>query len=322
MVLSVEEAVSPAGEVLQAPEDRAVLASGQTLIDRGARCLVVAFANSEHNPANEQRARQVIQREYPRDYLGSVPVFLSSNISPRSGDAARINAAVINAYIHARLFRLVYKAGEDLRQRLYWKSLFIGHNNGAVARGAKTRAIHTYNSGPAAGLLGARRIARVAGLPKMIITPFSAVFSAFGSSSMDVGHLYYRRAEVPVGPGRGLTALAAAGQAGDAGLVVTMVGLRTQAPVPHYDILATPQTSGDAFQARKGIRPVFMEASQGPQEIPIYEMSRLGPGHQIRGPAVVESQDTTLLLQAGWQLRVDAYRNCILEGLIKLGVRG
>ncbi len=34
--------------------------------------------------------------------------------------------------------------------------LFIGHNDGAVARVAKTRALSTYNSGPAGGLMGAR----------------------------------------------------------------------------------------------------------------------------------------------------------------------
>ena len=41
-------------------------------------------------------------------------------------------------------------------------------------------------------------IAQIAGLKKIIITPFSAVFSAFSSSSMDVGHLYYRRLDLPL----------------------------------------------------------------------------------------------------------------------------
>lgn len=46
-----------------------------------------------------------------------------------------------------------------------------------------------------AGAIHAADIAAIAGIEKVIITPFSAVSSAFGSSLMDVGHIYYRRAE-------------------------------------------------------------------------------------------------------------------------------
>ena len=158
MVLELDEEVVADGRVARAPVAAAIMAAAQTLIDRGARCLVVALANSEANPANEQLVRETIKREYPRDYLGSVPVFLASDISARSGYAERINTAVLNAYIHSKLTRLLYKSGEDLRRNRYRGHLFIGHNNGAVARVAKTRAINTYNSGPAAGLLGAREI--------------------------------------------------------------------------------------------------------------------------------------------------------------------
>ena len=180
MVLELPEQVDEAGRVVSEPSEQQVLQAAQTLIDRGARGLVVSFANSERNPANERRVRQIIKREYPRDYLGSVSVFLSSDISPRSGLAERINSAVLNAYIHPKLARLLYKAGEDLRQRHYRNTLFIGHNNASVARVAKTRAINTYNSGPAAGLLGAREIGRLYGIENLIST-------AMGGTSFDIG---------------------------------------------------------------------------------------------------------------------------------------
>ena len=41
-------------------------------------------------------------------------------------------------------------------------------------------------------------IASAAGLKKIVMTPFSAVFSAFSSLGMDVGHLYYRRVGLPL----------------------------------------------------------------------------------------------------------------------------
>ena len=182
MVIGIEESVSASGEVLKAVDEGKALVEAQRLIDRGARCLVVVFANSEHNPANERAVRKAVKREYPSDFLGSVPVFLSSDVSRRSGDAERVNAAVLNAYIHAKLVRLLYKAGEELRRRLYQKNLFIVHNNSAVARVARTRAINTYNSGPAAGLLGARLIGELYG-------ESSLISADMGGTSFDVGYV-------------------------------------------------------------------------------------------------------------------------------------
>lgn len=182
MVREVVEQVDESGRVVCAPDPEQVLRAAQDLIDAGARVLVVALANSEQNSANEKAIREIIKREYPRHYLGSISVFLSSDISSRSGQQERINTAVLNAYIHPKLARLLYKAGEELRQLDYANNLFIGHNNGSVARVAKTRAINTYNSGPAAGLLGAREIGQLYGLDHLVSTDM-------GGTSFDIGYV-------------------------------------------------------------------------------------------------------------------------------------
>lgn len=564
MVLGLSEAVSRSGEVVAAPDERTALAAAQELIDRGARALVIAFSGAEFNPANERLVRKTVKREYPGDYLGSVPVFLSSDVSRRSGDRERINAAVLNAYIHDKLVRLLYNAGEKIRQRFYHRNLFIVHSNGSVARVAKTRAINTYNSGPAAGLLGARLtgrcygaddlisadmggtsfdigyvrggqvsyslnpdvegfpvnipmlavraigagggsiafvqdgklqvgpqsagalpgpacfdlggteptvtdanlilgildpsfflggsmrlnkdkaveamergigrplglpveqaalmvkktideamgreikrlkdeiwadqqdpllvvyggagpahccgIAGIAGLRRIVITPFSAVFSAFSSSGMDVGHVYYRRLDIPFDDlgektlsepvagmrreamrdmrGEGFDAstvhlnleLFLTPQGGGAEvkveadpdffrdqrkvkavqekaydllrtaepnqreeLLLTMVGLTAQAPVPHYSLEASPAAVGRADEARKGSRTVFLDPHQGGLEAPVYERAKLQHGHRIEGPALVDSPQTTMLVPPGWRLTVDRFNNALLE---------
>lgn len=193
MVLGIDEETSVAGEILRPVVFTEALEAAQTLIDRGARCLVVALAHADANPANERAVRDAVKGEYPRDFLGSVPVFLSSNISPRAGEQERLNAAVISGYIHSKLVRLLYKAGEDLRQRLYQKSLFIGHNNGAVARVAKTRAINTYNSGPAGGLMGAKVVADLYGLADVISADM-------GGTSFDLGYVHKGQPSYSVRP--------------------------------------------------------------------------------------------------------------------------
>jgi N-methylhydantoinase A/acetophenone carboxylase len=180
MIEAIDEEVSETGAVRHVPDQARVLVSAQSLIDRGARCLVIALNHADVNPENERVIRESIKREYPRDYLGSVPVFLSSDIVQRPGYQERINTAALNAYIHGKLTRLLYKAGEDLRRQQYRGHLFIGHNNGAVARVAKTRAINTYNSGPAAGLLGAKEIGALYGA--------RCVMSGdMGGTSFDIG---------------------------------------------------------------------------------------------------------------------------------------
>lgn len=182
MVIGVAEETGADGQVKRAPDRAAILDAAQTLVDRGARGLVIAFDRSDLNPENERLVRAVVKAEYPRDYLGSVSTFLASDISARSGTRERINAAVLNAYIHSKLARLLYKAGEELRQRGYRGTLFIGHNNGAVARVAKTRAINTYNSGPTGGLYGAQAVGRLYGADTLISTDM-------GGTSFDIGYV-------------------------------------------------------------------------------------------------------------------------------------
>lgn len=182
MVIELDEVTDLSGTAIEQPDSVQTLKAVQILIDRGARGIVVSFENSHLNAANEKAVRNIIKAEYPRDYLGSVSVFLCSDISAREGLTERLNSAVLNAYIHAKLARLLYKAGEDLRQKGYRKALFIGHNNASVARVAKTRAINTYNSGPAAGLLGAREIGALYGYENLISTDM-------GGTSYDIGYV-------------------------------------------------------------------------------------------------------------------------------------
>ena len=177
MVRALREAGSNGKARLDRDE---VLRAAQELLDQGARCLVVSLKDSDRDPSQERQVRTWLKEEYPRDYLGSVPVFLASDITQLPGDQERTNTAVVNAYIHARLVRLLYKADEDLRKRYYGHPLLVVHATGGVTRVAKTRAIHTYNSGPAAGLIGALALGRQYGARDL-------VSADMGGTSFDVG---------------------------------------------------------------------------------------------------------------------------------------
>ena len=223
--------------------------------------------------------------------------------------------------------------------------------------------------------------AKAAGIGKIVITPFSAVFSAYSSSGMDVGHIYYARTDMALNEGSDFSSLSqkleglqkeaerdmrgegftpedmkftlelfvqkdgddaeakldapydffrspegvqkvfqeARGLLGQNGegssdaLKLNMVGLVVQAEVPHFEVSEMPVSKEDATVAKKSARSVFLNREKGFQEIPVYDRSRLSHGHHLSGPALVESEQTTILVSSGWSMSVDQYNNAVLE---------
>ncbi|TAK31118.1 MAG: hydantoinase/oxoprolinase family protein [Chloroflexota bacterium] len=170
MVLGLEEG---------APEDT-VRSTVRRLLNGGARVIVISLKNSFTDASEERRMKRLVQQDYPKQYLGAVPLLLASEVTARPGADLRTNAAVINAFLHKEMVKTLYKADEDLRAAGYARPLLIAHVNGGAARVAKTKAIDTYNSGPVAGLMGTAYMARQYGLSNVVSIDI-------GGTSTDVG---------------------------------------------------------------------------------------------------------------------------------------
>lgn len=126
----------------------------ETLLDRGAQVLAVSFEGSWTDPAGERGVRQRLRTLYPAHYLGSVRVFLASDVTPLPGHTARTNTVVLNALVHELLWRTTYGAEDRLRSQGLQHPFLLVQSHGGVARTAKTLALQTFNSGPVAGALG------------------------------------------------------------------------------------------------------------------------------------------------------------------------
>ena len=135
------------------------------ILGRGARMIVVSLYRSHLDPAGEVKVREIADDDYPKHYLGAVPLLLSSDVSTTTDDASRTNVALLNAYFHPDMVRFLYKAEDDVRKLGYRKPLLVVHADGGVARVAKTTAIMTHNSGPSAGILGTSHMSRLYNLP-------------------------------------------------------------------------------------------------------------------------------------------------------------
>jgi N-methylhydantoinase A len=80
-------------------------------------------------------------------------------------------------------------------------------------------------------------------------------------------------------------------------------------PVPE----PLPVEQGEATDAKRGERLVYFRELDGYELVGIYEAERLRPGQEVKGPAIVEAEDTTVAVHPGQRLWVDGFLNIRLE---------
>jgi N-methylhydantoinase A/acetophenone carboxylase len=52
-------------------------------------------------------------------------------------------------------------------------------------------------------------------------------------------------------------------------------------------------------------------------ETDVFTFEKLLAGNVIQGPALIEAEDTTYVIEPGWRFTLDMYRNAVLERLEK-----
>jgi N-methylhydantoinase A len=90
--------------------------------------------------------------------------------------------------------------------------------------------------------------------------------------------------------------------------------VRAQGPVPRV-ALERASRRGRVPAARTGRRPVYFPTSdRGGRfvETPVYDRARLGGGATLRGPAVLEERESTLIVPPGARLRIEATGHAVV----------
>jgi N-methylhydantoinase A len=80
---------------------------------------------------------------------------------------------------------------------------------------------------------------------------------------------------------------------------------------PKLDLAALAPSGGSIAQATLGVRPVYVDGAW--QEATVYARRELPVDAIVKGPAILEQQDTTILVEPNLQARVDRLGNVILE---------
>ncbi|MFQ5342033.1 MAG: hydantoinase/oxoprolinase family protein [Anaerolineae bacterium] len=98
-----------------------------------------------------------------------------------------------------------------------------------------------------------------------------------------------------------------------AGIDVEEFYLKAWVSVPPHDFPALPSEGADPSAARKGSRPVYWRAEGDFVETPVFQREALRCGNVVEGPAVIEAEDTTIVVPPSWRFSVDDYLNGVIE---------
>ncbi len=163
--LEVAERIGPDGEVIEPLDEASLLLAAQALAAAGVDSVAICFLHSYRTPDHEARAKQVVQQVLPHAYLT-----VSSEILPEFREFERMSTTVVNAFVGPRMSTYL----ERLKQRVAEIGIpvepYTVHSNGGLMSIETVRdcPVRTCVSGPAAGVVGAAEIGRVAGYPDLI----------------------------------------------------------------------------------------------------------------------------------------------------------
>ncbi len=163
--LEVPERLDALGRVLVPLDEGALRAALATLAADGVESVALVFLFSYRDPAHEQRAAEIAAQALP-----GVSVSASHQITQEWREYERTSTTVVNAYIRPVMDRYLGAFGTALEGRGFRGQLLVTESNGGAfsIEAARSKPVHTMESGPAAGATGCASLARLLGADRFI----------------------------------------------------------------------------------------------------------------------------------------------------------
>lgn len=155
---------------------------------RGIESVAISFLNSYINPADEIRAEKILRGS---GYKGHID--LSSRIDPQYREYERTSTAVVNASLAPPIGRYLHRLKNELEQMGVRSPLYVMNSDGTagtVTQAAK-RPISIIESGPAAGVLASRNLARHLSIAKTLTFDMGGTTAKAGTIVNDRPDLAY-----------------------------------------------------------------------------------------------------------------------------------
>lgn len=158
--LEVRERLDECGRVLVPLEEEDVRRAIGEFRAAGVESVAICFLFAFANPTHERRAAELLRE-------AGFWVSASHEVLPEYREYERTSTTVLNAYVGPLMGRYLERLASALPPRVV---LHVMQSNGGVlnSRTAAREAVRTLLSGPAAGVVGARAVARSAGYDRVI----------------------------------------------------------------------------------------------------------------------------------------------------------
>lgn len=163
--LGVAERIDARGNVLTAFDPATLEPVLAQLAESDVEAVAACFLHSYRNPRHEREVGAIVRRRLPHVYVS-----LSHEVLPEMLEFERTSTTVVNAYVAP----LIAKYLQRLRTRLQECGvsapiLVMQSNGGLISAGvAAERPVTIIESGPAAGVVAAARLAHDSGYPDVI----------------------------------------------------------------------------------------------------------------------------------------------------------
>ncbi len=174
----IDGRIDYAGREVVALNERQVLDEVRRLVEeRHVDAIAVCLLSSFVNPVHEKRVVHLIAERYPNLFVTP-----SYQVFPVRGENRRWTTAVMNCFVQGSARSYLDSVSSRLSEAGYeGHPAFFQGLGGAISRErAASYPLALYSSGPAAGAIGARRIAEEMGLDKVLI-------GDMGGTSFDTG---------------------------------------------------------------------------------------------------------------------------------------
>lgn len=161
----VDERIGASGEVVTPLDEDGVRRIAESLKNSNVKAVAICFLHSYRNAEHERRAGEILKELLPDVYLS-----LSSEVLPEFREFERFSTTAINAYVGPRMDLYLKRFLERLSEVGISAPPQTVHSNGGLMSVASVRSfpVRTCLSGPAAGVMGAARLAAAAGFDDII----------------------------------------------------------------------------------------------------------------------------------------------------------
>jgi len=160
----VKGRIDAQGKELQALDEAALEALADVIAEGDFGSIAIGFIHSYMNPAHEQRAREILSRKL------SIPISISSEVSPQMREFERFNTVCANAYVRPQMADYLSRLQVRLKEMGAECPVFMIHSGGGLisVETASEFPVRLVESGPAGGAIFAADIARRFSLDRVV----------------------------------------------------------------------------------------------------------------------------------------------------------